>query len=58
MKNTNTNTKYGLIYKNHGKWSNLPSKLFTNLKSSATMKRIVTAASAQRKQPAKLVRLP
>lgn len=56
MKQT-SNTKLGLVYKNHGAWSKIPSKVYTNLKNPQTMARIIATASAQRKQPAKLVRV-
>ena len=53
----NTNTKYGLVYRNHGAWSKIPSKVYTNLKNRDTMNRIVAEATSARKQPAKLIRL-
>lgn len=49
--------KIGLVYKNHGNWSKIPSKVFTNLKNPKTMSRIVSEAAYLRKQPARLIKV-
>jgi len=72
MRKTNktTSVKYGLVYKNHGKWSKIPSDILTENQivrlGGAAAKRVpfavtanaFTAVAAQaRKQPARLIKI-